>query len=441
MIPNYQAVDYDYVSNSDVVAENTLRSPAEGYILTNLVYSAGSTPAGLKFDNSKLAIDFAQTTGDAASTKVFPSSVIKNYVDEQVNDAKDLANHPFSNTLAGIVGNPSNAQSAFEALAAENNTQDSLISALQTVDVTHTSNISAQSAALGVAVGVSELPVVTGAGTAFVAGTTASARFQAAANSFAQVYTDFGTLTGLVPGSLHFGSGFTILPDDADAKSLFQATEAELQQLALGQGQFWEPVEAKEANNVSLVNPGTSVFTGHTVSTGDRVLLIGQTVASENGIYIFDSSGTAMVRALDADADADFTPNKTVQVLNSTAEGVAGATFAYTGGDSTIVGSTDLTFAMKAQGVVGDNSITSGKLAAALLTTITDKTNKWAGDVTTDGTGAATFSHGVGSIDFVSTVLDASGEVVNSGVEIEHDSSDLTIQAEANATYRVIVIG
>lgn len=441
-VPDYQAVDYDWAGNADVLDEVGNRSPAEGYSLVDLVYGVGSTPAGLKFDNNKLALDFANTTGDAASTKVFPSSVVKTYIDEQVSDAKDLANHPFSNAIAQIAGNPTNAQSAFEALAAENNTQDSQISAIQTVNTTQTSQLTALASAVGVALGTSSLPVITGGGVGFVGGTDSATRFQSVADSILGIYQNMGTINGLNAFETDFGTGFVILPNNSSAKALFQATEAELQALSLGLGQFWAPVDVHNDTNIDITNPGTDTFGGAVAAQGERVLLMGQTDASENGIYIFDTTSTAMVRATDADADAEYTPNKTVQVLRSTEEGISGATFAYSGDADPVVGTDDLTFVLKSEGVVGDNTITEDKLGAALADKVNDKTDKYVETVTTDASGYVTVTHTLGSADFIAQVWTTTGTVEVVAAEISDPTiNSVVIGGVPSTTYKVVLIG
>ena len=378
-IPNYQAVSYDSVSNSDAQDENGFVSPSEGsYAFATTAYAAGSTPAGLLFDNSKLALDFANTVNSAASTKVFPSSVIKTYLDEQIIEAKDLSNHPFSNTIAQITGSPNNAQSMGEALAGEIDTLDGQVSALQTKDITHDAYIADNTSALGINQGEDVMPTPIGAAVSFTgSGGNVAGYIQTLGDSIGNVYSNIGNLLGLGQFDADFGTGFVILPNDADAKALFQATEAELQQIALGLGQYWSPVEAYSGTNITISNPSTDEFGGAVVSQGDRVLLTGQTASSQNGIYIFDTTSTEMVRASDADADAEFTPNKTVQVLDSSEEGISGATFAYTGIDSPTVGTNVLPFALKSKGVVGDNSITESKLGVVLAAKLNAKGNRY----------------------------------------------------------------
>lgn len=58
--------------------------------------------------------------------------------------------------------------------------------------------------------------------------------------------------------------------------------------------------------NVNIASPGTTID-GVTMANGDRVLLTGQTTASQNGIYVFNGSAAAMTRATDADTNAKVT--------------------------------------------------------------------------------------------------------------------------------------
>lgn len=56
-----------------------------------------------------------------------------------------------------------------------------------------------------------------------------------------------------------------------------------------------------------------SVVDGVTLATGNRILLVGQTTASENGIYTVNASG-APTRAVDADASGEISPGAFVPV-------------------------------------------------------------------------------------------------------------------------------
>ena len=232
-----------------------------------------------------------------------------------------------------------------------------------------------------------------------------------------------------------------MLPNDADAKSLFQATESELQNLYEGLGQFWAPVDAYEDSNVVLSNPGTSTFGGAAVSSGDRVLLVGQSLLSQNGVYVFNGTASTMTRADDAEDDVDFTPNKTVQVLASEDSGISGATFAYTGDDSPTVGSDSLAFSLKAQGVVGDNSITESKLTSTLANKVNDKCDKYAETATIVAATSYDVVHGLSSTDVIVQVRDTAGNTVEFEVDVV-DPNFVTINSPIESgDYRVVVIG
>lgn len=61
-------------------------------------------------------------------------------------------------------------------------------------------------------------------------------------------------------------------------------------------------VKAATTANIDLSNPGTSTIDGVSLSSGDRVLVKDQSTASQNGIYDFNGSSSAMTRSSDSDA-------------------------------------------------------------------------------------------------------------------------------------------
>jgi hypothetical protein len=71
---------------------------------------------------------------------------------------------------------------------------------------------------------------------------------------------------------------------------------------ALPSAYKYRNVHVASVANINLSNPGTASFDGHTLATGDRILAKDQTTASQNGIYVFDTSSTALTRATDSDA-------------------------------------------------------------------------------------------------------------------------------------------
>jgi len=58
--------------------------------------------------------------------------------------------------------------------------------------------------------------------------------------------------------------------------------------------------------NITLSNPGTASFDGVTLNNGEKILVKNQTAPAENGIYVFNGSGSAMTRDPNTDTWADF---------------------------------------------------------------------------------------------------------------------------------------
>ena len=72
----------------------------------------------------------------------------------------------------------------------------------------------------------------------------------------------------------------------------------------VGAGVFWkEPCKAASDANINLSNPGSTTIGGVSgLVSGDRILVKDQTTASENGIYDFNGSSSAMTRSSDANS-------------------------------------------------------------------------------------------------------------------------------------------
>lgn len=85
---------------------------------------------------------------------------------------------------------------------------------------------------------------------------------------------------------------------------------------AAGAGALYARVVA--VANVTVSNPGTAVFDGVTLSNGELILLTAQTAPAENGLYVFNGSGSALTRSTSLDASAEFTIGKLVVILEGT---------------------------------------------------------------------------------------------------------------------------
>lgn len=117
-----------------------------------------------------------------------------------------------------------------------------------------------------------------------------------------------------------------------------------------------DPVVTVASSNINissgLVNGAT--IGGYVVATGDRVLLVGQTDATENGIYIVVASGAAS-RSPDANTSAEVTYGMTTYII---AGDSAGQRATLVTPNPIVLGTTDLTFVVSTTGVyVGSDTI------------------------------------------------------------------------------------
>ena len=140
-----------------------------------------------------------------------------------------------------------------------------------------------------------------------------------------------GTGTVVVPSGYKDRSGF-------GANSLVSKEYVDAVKVGLD---FKDSVRVASTANVTVSGPGAAID-GVTLSSGDRVLLKNQSTGSQNGIYIFNGSGSAMTRATDADSSTEVTAGMFVFVEEGTVNADNG--FVLTTDGSITVGSTALTF-------------------------------------------------------------------------------------------------
>lgn len=139
---------------------------------------------------------------------------------------------------------------------------------------------------------------------------------------------------------------------DAATKSYVDTEISSLQEMF----QYKEPCIAAATGNITISNPGTATFDGVSVSNGDRILLLNQSTASQNGIYVFDTSGTAMTRATDADAWSELVGALVVVEQGST---YADALYLCTSDSGGTLGSTSVAFTqINSSGLTTSNFVT-----------------------------------------------------------------------------------
>jgi phage-related tail fiber protein len=119
-------------------------------------------------------------------------------------------------------------------------------------------------------------------------------------------------------------------------------TDVDALEDAINQLDYKASVRAASTANVDTAS-APSTLDGVTLADGDRILLKDQSTASENGIYIFSSAGSALTRAADFDADAEVTAGIIVPVEEGST--LADTRWQLTTNDPIVVGTTNLTFA------------------------------------------------------------------------------------------------
>jgi hypothetical protein len=108
-------------------------------------------------------------------------------------------------------------------------------------------------------------------------------------------------------------------------------------------------VKVATTTNITLSNPATSTIDGISLTSGDRVLVHNQNTPAQNGIYVFDTSSTAMTRATDSDAWDEL-----VGSLVYVDQGSAQAEYRYfcTSNSGGTLGTTAVTYAQDTSGTL-----------------------------------------------------------------------------------------
>ena len=147
------------------------------------------------------------------------------------------------------------------------------------------------------------------AGQAYISGGTSAPTWQNVSSTLTtnQILEGDGTGNFTANGGTFVGSGAfsgvtlngTVTnPTDATTKAYVDS---------LVSGLSWKQATiASTTGNVLISNPGTAVFDGVTLTTGQRLLVRAQTAQTENGIYIFNGAASALTRAPDATTGAQL---------------------------------------------------------------------------------------------------------------------------------------
>lgn len=226
---------------------------------------------------------------------------------------------------------------------------------------------------------------------------------------------------------------------------------------SLVEGLAWkDSCRVATQSNLNLSSPGATID-GITMASQDRVLVRSQTTASQNGIYVWNGSGSAMTRSLDANTFAELE-----QAVTTIEEGTsAGASYRQDQVNGTIDSST-VTWQTFGTAAPSASTTTAGVVRLATQSEVNTGTDAniavtpstlagWSGRVkkyaTSIGDGSATsytVTHNLASLDVGVTVFNNStgDEVIT---DVTHATTNtLTIvfaSAPASNAYRVVVIG
>ena len=438
IIPNYQAVDYDMVTSSSEQDENGNGTPSSAD--SQITYGTGSTPAGLKFDNDKVAVDFAETIAQAASTKIFPSSVVKTYVDEQRDIAKTASNNSFSNSIANFTGNPSNVQSALESAASEIDATNAVVSGVQTLASSEYGKIATLETEMDAAEAATAQEVTDRAAAIVLVetsmGITAGNGIQSSGENVTsgadieQAISELDVALDLVQGDL---SSRLPAVDYFHSGTDYALTAAQV-----------AGTEALDITKYDVVDPSTGLvaYTVDSDLTGSSVDLnilvnYGAVGDVDAGVYTRDSSTGFLTRASYFNEASEIQKNAIMQVKYGGA--IAGAQFYVSTPDEPTIGASAIGFELASAVIIGSETIDESKLASALATKVNDKTDKHVETVTTDVTGYATITHNL-SADVICQCWLA-GETVPTAEFSNVTATQVTLGADANTEYKVVVIG
>ncbi len=230
----------------------------------------------------------------------------------------------------------------------------------------------------------------------------------------------------------------------------------------VAQGLTWKmAARVASTGNVDLANPGATID-GVTLATNDRVLLIAQTDASQNGVYVWTGAASALTRAGDFDTSAKVKAGTALSVAEGTVNG--DRTYVLVTNNPITLGTTLLTFSLMnggagpaytagngislTGGAIAINATAGGGLLASptgLAVDTTLVTRKYAMNVG-DGTSTnITVAHNLNTRDVVVELYTnaAPYDTVFSEVQRTDLNNVLLVfsTAPAAAAYRVVVHG
>lgn len=233
-------------------------------------------------------------------------------------------------------------------------------------------------------------------------------------------------------------------------------------------------VRAAASTNITISSPGASID-GVSMSSGERILLLAQSTGSQNGIWIWNGSSSALTRPTDY-TGALAKPSVTVLVTEGSTSGdkaytlstdgtvtvdTTSTTWVQVGGGSSYIAGAGLTLTGSTFDVVAaDGSITvnadsitvgnvpvskggTGGTTAATARSGIGAVGKYAANITTSAATPLTVNHNLGTTDVTVAVFDnqsGTGNMVLADI-IQVDANNITITTAGVLTGRIVVTG
>lgn len=202
-----------------------------------------------------------------------------------------------------------------------------------------------------------------------------------------------------------------------------------------------DAVRVASTGNITISNPGTAIFDGVTLSNGDRILLKDQSTASQNGIYVFNGSSSALTRALDADDGTELRPGTSVFVTEGTVNadraylivsdaaitiGTTAMTWSQFGGGTTYTASNGAVMSgTDIRGVVASGGgLTVGASGFAIDTSIVAR--KISGTMGNGSSTSIAVTHNLGTKDVVVALREVSGDAAVDTDWVATDTNTVT---------------
>ncbi len=459
-IPNYQSVDYDFItysSEQDDLGNGTVSSTASA-----VTYASGNTPAGLIFENDKLAIDFADDVGDAESTNVLPASVAVTAINEAEARASQAQNTTFSNAIAQLAGNPAKVQSAVEALKSLADSISNTVSNNQSTASTEYLNIDLLQQAVGSTfqhMGITHASLSDNTTAKGLINELAALVAGLRADTVATFGIDAGTQ--VVPTGDNVSVGVTIMQAINQLDEAIGAIQGDLTSRLPAVDQYHSGLqypltadqlagtEAVDEVKYDVIDANTGAVLMHwstdlTSFTLPTTMLVdyGEAGHVGAGVYVRDPATGFIARVTWLDEDAEVQKNGLMQVRYGGA--IAGAEFAITSVDNTIVGSEPIGFANVRAVIIGQRTIDETKIEPGFLNKIDIKTDKHVQEVETDASGYVTVTHGLDTEEFVvqvwSNPVTGTKEVVTAEIS-DPTSTSVVVGGLPSTRYKVVIIG